>query len=121
MDKREAASGMNKEPEHSFSLEEVAYALFAQRGIKSGLWQFGAKLRFIGLTSKMPLPEGSEVSMPSGLVGIEGLALHAAKKPGELVFDAAKPMSSAPRKRSVSGALGVAKPQRLKQRAPKAG
>jgi hypothetical protein len=83
-----------------FGLEELAWVLLEKRGIKSGLWKLGARLRFAGLTSNMPLPEGGTRDMPTGMVAVEGLALHPAAKPGPLVFDAAKPPAPPARARA---------------------
>ena len=84
-------------PDHDFSLDEVAAALFARAGITSGLWRLAARLQFTGLT--LNLQDSSEKHvrgpMPAGVVGVDGLALFAATKPGDLVFDAAEVLAGA--------------------------
>jgi hypothetical protein len=80
-----------QEPDHDFSIEDIASALFAQAGITSGLWRLAAKLRFAALTAGLPGPSDEEEPRPAGMVAIDGLALFKVDKPGQLVFDAAAP------------------------------
>lgn len=76
-------------PAYEFGFEEVAAALFAAHGIKSGLWRVAAKLRFAGITVAFPDETVGAMDMPTGMVGIEGLALFSVTEAGQMVFDAA--------------------------------
>lgn len=80
---------MNGAPDHVFSLEQIVAALFAASGINSGLWRLAAKVRFAAITAGFPDEKGILADMPSGMVGIEGLALFSVDEPGPMVFDAA--------------------------------
>lgn len=76
-------------PEHEFNLEEIAAALFAAKGIESGLWRLAAKIRFAAITAAAK--DGANTTpMPTGVVSFEGLALFRSDAPGDLIFDAAK-------------------------------
>ena len=76
------------EPSYEFGFEEIAAALFAAKGIESGLWRVAAKLRFAGATAGFVDAKGV-VNLPTAMVGIEGLALFPVTEPAHLVFDAA--------------------------------
>lgn len=76
---------------HDLTWPEIAAALFAARGIKKGLWRVAAKLRFAGLTTEWPIDQVSPSLLPTGMIGIEGLAIFEADEPGPMVFDAAVP------------------------------
>lgn len=73
-------------PEYEFDLETVASALFAAQGIESGLWRLGVKLHFAALSATWPDSTGG--TLPTGMVGVDGLAFFKVDKPGPLVFDA---------------------------------
>lgn len=76
-----------------FAWDEVARALFVARGIHSGLWHFAVKVQFAATTVEMSAPDGASIpprmGMPTGMVGMQGLALIPVDKPGPMVFDAA--------------------------------
>jgi len=69
--------------------QEVAAAVLAARGIKTGLWRFAARLQFAATTVSWRPEDGAESHKPTGLIGIEGLAMMHADAPGPMVFDAA--------------------------------
>jgi hypothetical protein len=73
-------------PTFEFPWRDVVVALFRARGIKTGLWQFGVRLRFAALNTVHP---DSNEAMPAGLVGLQGISIRPATAPGPLVFDAA--------------------------------
>lgn len=83
-----------------FDLAQIAAAALAARGIKQGLWRLAMRLNFAGLTSEWKAGDesGPGFRLPTGLVGISGLALIPATEPDDLVFDAAK--VNAPTKQS---------------------
>ncbi len=76
-------------PTFEFNIEQVASALFKAKGIKTGLWRVAVKLRFAGITAGFQSDAGTGEELPTGLVGVAGMALFAVKEPGQLVFDAA--------------------------------
>jgi len=92
------------EPTLELEWREIAAAVFAAKGIKTGLWQFGVRLQFAGLTGNWQQEGSSSVSLPSALTGVAGLAVWAATEPGPMVFDAAafltKPQAATPRRRA---------------------
>ena len=69
-----------------FAWEEVARSLFVAQGITSGLWHLAVKVNFAATTVKTE--PGSPDGMPTGMVGMVGLALIPAPEPGLMVFDA---------------------------------
>ena len=75
-------------PEHEFSWSEIAAALFAARGISSGLWRVGTKVNFTALTADWS-PAGVNESVPTAMVGVSGIVLFPSAEPGPMVFDAA--------------------------------
>ena len=78
-------------PDHEFSLEEVAAALFAKAGISAGLWRLAVRLKFAALNVNLAdSPAGPLNPMPAGIVAMDGFALFRAAEPGDLVFDASK-------------------------------
>ena len=76
------------EPDHTVEWDEVAAAVLAVKGITSGWWRVGVKLRFAALTGRMGDADGLRV-MPTALVGVESMALFATTAGGDMVFDAA--------------------------------
>ena len=73
-----------------FGFEDLAKALFTASGISDVLWHLGVKLRLGGITAGWGEEDGNVTHMPTGLVGIEAVALTPAVAPGPMVFDAAK-------------------------------
>ena len=71
-----------------FAWEEVARSLFTAQGISSGLWHLAVKVNFIATTVKIETGPGSPDGMPTGMVGMVGLALIPVPEPGLMVFDA---------------------------------
>jgi hypothetical protein len=85
---------------------EVAAAVFAARGITTGLWKVGVGLKFAALNAG---PSMEEV-LPAGVIAVEALVLTKAAEPGPLVYDAA----------SVTGAnAAAARPKAVRARAAK--
>lgn len=74
-----------------FSMAELAAALFKAYGITSGLWQLGCELRFSGTTAPwQEIGSSDKDSFPTAMIGIAGIGLKPADRPGVLVFDAAE-------------------------------
>lgn len=90
-------------PDHSMNWDEIAAALFAAKGIRSGLWRLAVKLRFAGLTSGWTDDGGTTLVIPTGLIGLDGLVLFRATEAGPMVFDAApaKPQTTRAAKRAI--------------------
>lgn len=77
-------------PEFVMDWADVAKALFVEKGITEGLWRIGVQLRFAGVTINWMNPDNQEISSPTAMVGVEGIALFKAAELGPMVFDAAK-------------------------------
>lgn len=76
--------------EYACEWDEVARALFAAKGITSGLWRVAVQVNFSAFTGEMRAADSTEAkAMPSALVGMGGLVLQRATEPGLLVYDAA--------------------------------
>ncbi len=74
---------------------DVAKALFTAKGITAGHWQVAMKLRFAGTTAEFrEASTGETEALPTGLVGINAIALMPVDGPGPMVFDAAASTSS---------------------------
>ena len=105
-----------------FAWEEVARSLFIAQGITSGLWHLAVKVNFAATTVKTE--PGSPDGMPTGIVGMVGLALIPAPEPGLMVFDAStltrrSRFSNAAASPSTRKTVGI-KRLGLKKAAPKA-
>jgi hypothetical protein len=75
------------QPSLEFSWSEVVPVLLRSRGVDSGLWKFGIRLRFAAInTVQQPDSNGA---IPAGVVGIDSISITPASEPGQLVFDAA--------------------------------
>jgi len=73
-----------------FDLAQLAAAAFAARGITKGLWHVAMKLQFAGLTADWADGGGGVTgAIPTGMIGVVGVALLPVTEPGPLVFDAA--------------------------------
>lgn len=80
-----------------FDWDDVAGALFQAQGIKQGSWRLAVKINFAALTGQFQVaPDGPLVGLPTGMVGIAGLALMPATEAGPMVFDAGKPTKRRP-------------------------
>lgn len=74
--------------QQEFNFEQLVAALFAARGITEGLWRVAVKLHFAASTGEW-VNDGLKSSLPTGLLGVAGIALISAKEPGPLIYDAA--------------------------------
>lgn len=72
-----------------FAWDEVARALFAREGISSGLWHLGVRVNFMATTVRTQ-SESPNDGMPTGMVGMAGLALRQVPAIGPMVFDASR-------------------------------
>ena len=73
-----------------FEWSDVARLLFKAKGINSGYYRLALKLRLAGTTA--PFSEekgGASQFLPTGMIGIDSLALMPADAPGPMVFNAA--------------------------------
>lgn len=73
-------------PDHELDWAALAAAIFSAKGINEGLWRVALKMRFAGLTTNWNNPDGSVLTSPTGLVGIEGVVLFKADEPGPMVY-----------------------------------
>ena len=85
---------MNIEPKPTVELRwhEIATAIFAAKGIKSGYWRLALNLRMGGITAQFSDAVGkpdSLVALPTAMVGIQSIAVFPADGPGPMVFNAA--------------------------------
>jgi hypothetical protein len=71
------------------SWAEVAKAAFVAKGIENGLWRVALKMSFAATQHVWMEADKSARVLPTGTVGVEGIALISVKEPGPLVFDAA--------------------------------
>lgn len=85
-----------KDPDLVFSWEEVAAALFVKKGITSGLWRIGVRLRFAAANTG----PSDDLMMPSGVMGIDAVALTKVDALGPLVFSASPGVGRTVRKKS---------------------
>lgn len=74
---------------HRVSLDEVAAAALASKGIETGLWRLAVGMRFAGTTLDWE-EQGARTkdSLPTAVIGFVDLALIEADGPGPLVYDA---------------------------------
>ena len=98
--------------------EEVARSLFNSQHITHGLWRLAVKVHLAAITAQFEIQPGVPVGMPTGLVGMAGLALMPVTEPGLMVYDASLPR---PQRSTKSSAKSVAGGRlATKKRAPKA-
>ncbi|WPH14708.1 hypothetical protein [Variovorax paradoxus] len=104
------------EPAHLFSWQQVAAALFAANGIKSGWWRLGVQLRFAAITTRMAEPGQVHQAMPTGMVGVDKVAVYEVSQGGDMVFDASRNAEPVPV--SITGVSAVT-PANTARKAPK--
>lgn len=78
-------------PDHELDWAALAAAIFSAKNINDGLWRLAVKMRFAGLTTNWNDPDGSVLTSPTGLVGVEGVVLFKAEEPGPMVYSASLP------------------------------
>ena len=78
-----------QQPSLEFSWSEVVATLLQSRGISSGLWKLGVRLRFAAINTIQPDSNDPNDAIPAGVVGIDSISITPASEPGPLVFDAA--------------------------------
>lgn len=84
-----------KADKFEFEWGHVASSLFQDQGIDRGLWRLAVKVHFAALTGQFQMaPDGPTVGLPTGMVGMAGLALMPATEPGPMVFDASAAYTS---------------------------
>lgn len=74
---------------HEFPWGDVAQALFQAKGIKKGLWRVAVKMHFSAASGLWPEELGTKGPLPTGSIGVAGLALFETDTPSALTFDAA--------------------------------
>lgn len=80
-----------EQPVHEIGWPELAELVFAAKGIKSGLWRLGVKIRFAAMGMEFMEREGnagSITALPAAISAIESIVVFPADKVGPMVFDA---------------------------------
>ena len=85
-----------QDPDHLIAWPEIAAALLAARGIKTGWWRVGIQMRFAALTTRMGEIGHAQRNVPTALVGIDNIALFATTQGGDMVYDAANNCAEVP-------------------------
>ena len=103
-----------QQPSLEFSWSEVVATLLQSRGISSGLWKLGVRLRFAAINTIQPDSNDPNDAIPAGVVGIDSISITPASEPGPLVFDAAT-KKAAIGKRHSSAPLPLPSPAETKR------
>lgn len=77
------------EPDLMFHWSDLVGTLLASRHITEGWWRVGVKMRFAALTTQMTELGKEPASLPTALIGIEGVAMFEVTEGGDMVYDAA--------------------------------
>lgn len=102
---------------YEFPWADVVAMMLRERGISTGYWQPGARLRF-GAAMAGP---SSEDALPSGIVSVHMLTLRQVPGPGEFIFSAEEVLaaSSGVVISNLPQPTAVAKKTAPRKRAPK--